>query len=395
MTTTAVPAAELDPRDPLALRTVLSEAERSTQARVREFVQGEVQEQIVELFADAHWPRELVPKLGQLGVLGMHLDGYGCAGASAVQYGLACMELEACDSGLRTFVSVQGSLAMTAIHRWGSEEQRSRWLPRLAAGDAVGCFALTEPGAGSDPAGMRTRARRDGGDWVLDGAKRWIGMGSIADVAVVWAQTDDGVRGFLVPAGTRGFSAQDITDKLALRASIQSELSFENCRLPADALLPRAEGLRGPFSCLGEARYGIVWGVTGAARDCYEAALAHATEREQFGSPIGSYQLVQERLVDMAVAVGRAQLLALHLGRMKDAGTLAPEHVSIGKLDNVRAAQDVARTARSVLGGDGITLSHPVMRHMANLEAVSTYEGTAEIHTLIVGGALTGHRAFA
>jgi glutaryl-CoA dehydrogenase len=393
--TAAAPAAELDPRDPLAVRTLLSEAERSTQARVKEFVEREVRPQIVELFADARWPLELVPKLGQLGVLGMHLDGYGCAGASAVQYGLACMELEACDSGLRTFVSVQGSLAMTAIHRWGSEEQRAQWLPRLAAGDAVACFALTEPGAGSDPAGMRTRARRDGDDWVLDGAKRWIGMGSIADVAVVWAQSDDGVRGFLVPAGTRGFDAQDITDKLALRASIQSELSFENCRLPADALLPHAEGLRGPFSCLGEARFGIVWGVTGAARDCYEAALAHATEREQFGSPIGSYQLVQERLVDMAVAVGRAQLLALHLGRMKDAGTIAPEHVSIGKLDNVRVAQDVARTARSVLGGDGITLSHPVMRHMANLEAVSTYEGTAEIHTLIVGGALTGHRAFA
>ncbi|MBV9918210.1 MAG: acyl-CoA dehydrogenase family protein [Solirubrobacterales bacterium] len=394
-TTASPPAAELDPRDPLAVEALLSDTERATQTRVKKFVEREVRPRIAELFADARWPLELVPQLGQLGVLGMHLDGYGCAGASAVEYGLACMELEACDSGLRTFVSVQGSLGMTAIHAWGSDEQRAEWLPRLAAGQAVACFALTEPEAGSDPGGMRTRARRAGDDWILDGAKRWIGMGSIADVAVVWAQTDDGVRGFLVPTSTRGFHAQDITDKLALRASIQSELRFENCRLPAAAMLPRAEGLRGPFTCLGEARFGIVWGVTGAARDCYEAALTHATERQQFGSPIGSYQLVQERLVDIAVAVGRAQLLALHLGRMKDAGTLAPEHVSIGKLDNVRAAQQVARTARAVLGGDGITQSHPVMRHMANLEAVSTYEGTAEIHTLIIGGALTGHRAFA
>jgi glutaryl-CoA dehydrogenase len=388
-------AAELDPHDPLAIGASLSESERATQSRVRSFVDEEVRPQIAELFAEGRWPLELVPQLGRLGVLGMHLDGYGCAGASAVEDGLACMELEACDSGLRTFVSVQGSLAMTAIHAWGSEEQRCEWLPRLAAGEAVACFALTEPEAGSDPASMRTRARREGGDWVLDGAKRWIGMGSVADVAVVWAQTDDGVRGFLVPAGTRGFGARDITDKLALRASIQSELQFDSCRVPAAAMLPEAKGLRGPFTCLGEARYGIVWGVAGAARDCYEAALAHAGTREQFGQPIGSYQLVQERLADMAVAVSRSQLLALHLGRMKDAGLLAPEHVSIGKLDNVRVAQHVARTARAVLGGDGITLSHSVMRHMANLEAVATYEGTAEIHTLIIGGALTGHRAFA
>jgi glutaryl-CoA dehydrogenase len=303
------------------------------------------------------------------------------------------MELEACDSGLRTFVSVQGSLAMTAIHSWGSEEQRREWLPRLATGEAVACFALTEPGAGSDPASMTTRARRDGADWVLDGVKRWIGMGSIADVAVVWARADEGIRGFLVPAGTAGFTARDITDKLGLRASIQSELWFEGCRIPGDAMLPSAEGLRAPFTSLSEARYGIVWGATGAARDCYEAALDHALTREQFGQPIASYQLVQERLVEMAVEVARAQLLALHLGRMKDERRLAPEHVSIGKLDNVRAAQRVARTARAVLGGDGITGRHPVMRHMANLEAVATYEGTAEIHTLIVGGALTGHRA--
>jgi len=336
-----------------------------------------------------------VPELGRLGVLGMHLEGYGCAGASAVEYGLACQELEACDSGLRTFASVQGSLAMTAIHTWGSDEQRTQWLPRLAAGEAVACFALTEPEAGSDPASMRTTARREGGDWVLDGVKRWIGMGSIADVAVVWARADDDVRGFLVPAGTPGFAAQDITDKLALRASIQSELRFDGCRVPASAMLPGAEGLRGPFTCLNEARYGILWGVTGAARDCYEAALCQATERRQFGQPIGSFQLVQERLVEITVAVARAMLLALHLGRMKDEGRLAPAHVSLGKLDNVRAAQRVARTARALLGGDGVTLSHPVMRHMANLEAVATYEGTAEIHTLILGQALTGHSAFA
>jgi glutaryl-CoA dehydrogenase len=389
------PDGDLDPRDPLALEPLLSEDERAGRDRVRDFLNERVRPDIATLFAEGRWPRELVPELGRLGVLGMHLEGYGCAGASAVQYGLACQELEACDSGLRTFVSVQGSLAMTAIHAWGSDEQRTQWLPRLAAGDAVACFALTEPEAGSDPASMRTTARREGGDWVLDGVKRWIGMGSIADVAVVWARADDDVRGFLVPAGTPGFAAQDITDKLALRASIQSELRFDVCRVPASAMLPGAEGLRGPFTCLNEARYGILWGVTGAARDCYEAALRQATERRQFGQPIGSFQLVQERIVEIAVAVARAMLLALHLGRMKDEGRLAPAHVSLGKLDNVRAAQRVARTARALLGGDGVTLSHPVMRHMANLEAVATYEGTAEIHTLILGQALTGHSAFA
>lgn len=386
--------AEFDPHDPLGLEDSLSNDERAGRDRVRKFVAERVGPDIATLFAEGRWPMELVPELGRLGVLGMHLEGYGCVGASAVEYGLACRELEACDSGLRTFVSVQGSLAMTAIHAWGTEEQRTEWLPRLAGGEAIACFALTEPGAGSDPASMRTRARRRDGAWVLDGVKRWIGMGSIADVAVVWAQTDEGVRGFLVPAGSRGFAAHDIGDKLALRASIQSELRFDGCRLPASAMLPGAEGLRAPFTCLNEARYGILWGVTGAARDCYETALSHALEREQFGQPIGNFQLVQERLVDIAIAVSRSSLLALHLGRMKDDGRLAPAHISLGKLENVRVAQRVAATARALLGGDGVTLSHPVMRHMANLEAVSTYEGTAEIHTLILGGALTGHSAF-
>ena len=292
-----------------------------------------------QLFEDARWPRELAGALGRLGLLGMHLDGYGCAGSSAVAYGLACLELEAGDSGLRTFVSVQGSLAMTAIHTWGSEEQKQRWLPALAAGEAVGCFALTEPQAGSNPAEMRTTARRDGADWILNGTKRWIGMGSIADVAVVWARTDDGVRGFLVPAGTPGLQARDITGKRALRASLQSELRFEGCRLPADAMLPGAEGLRGPFTSLNEARFGVAWGVVGAARSCYEAALRHAGEREQFGGPIAGFQLVQARLADMACAVAQGTLLALHLGRLKDAGRLAPQQISIAKRENVRMAQ--------------------------------------------------------
>jgi glutaryl-CoA dehydrogenase len=395
---TAGPAAgtrpRLDPHDPLGIEGLLSDAERARRDDVRRFVSERFLPDAERLFADARWPREIVPELGRLGVLGMHREGHGCAGASAVEYGLACLELEAGDSGLRTFVSVQGSLAMTAIHEWGSDEQKERWLPAMAAGEAVGCFGLTEPEAGSNPAEMRTRARRDGSDWILDGTKRWIGMGSIADVAVIWARTDDGIRGFLVPAGTDGFSARDIEDKHALRASLQSELTFDGCRLPADALLPGAEGLKGPFSCLNEARYGIAWGVVGAARACYEAALGRATEREQFGRPIAGFQLVQQRLADMAVAIGQGQLLALHLGRMKDAGRLAVEHVSVGKRENVRMAQDVARSARAVLGAEGVTGAYPVMRHMANLEAVATYEGTDEVHTLILGHALTGMRAF-
>jgi glutaryl-CoA dehydrogenase len=327
-------------------------------------------------------------------VLGMHLEGYGCAGASATAYGLACLELEAGDSGIRSLVSVQGSLAMFAIWRWGSEEQKQAWLPRMAAGEAIGCFGLTEPDSGSDPGSMRTRARRDGADWILHGQKMWITNGSIADVAVVWAATDDGVRGFLVPKGTKGFTTQDIHRKLSLRASITSELLLDDVRLPADALLPEATSLRGPLSCLNEARYGIVWGAAGAARACFEAALDYSAERVQFGRPIASFQLQQHKLATMALEVNRATLLALHLGRMKDEGRLLPEHVSMGKLGNVNAALEVARTARQVLGANGVTLEYPVIRHMNNLESVVTYEGTADIHALSVGAALTGIQAF-
>jgi glutaryl-CoA dehydrogenase len=324
----------------------------------------------------------------------MHLEGYGCAGASATAYGLACMELEAGDSGVRSLVSVQGSLAMFAIHRWGSEEQKQQWLPQMAAGDAIGCFGLTEPDSGSDPGSMRTKARRDGDDWILHGSKMWITNGSIADVAVVWAGTDEGVRGFLVPRDTPGFTTQDIHQKLSLRASVTSELLLDDVRLPADAMLPEATSLRGPLSCLNEARYGIVWGAAGAARACFEAALDYSKERVQFGEPIAARQLVQSKLANMALEVNRASLLALHLGRMKDEGTLRPEHVSMGKLGNVNAALDVARTARQVLGANGITLEYPVIRHMNNLESVVTYEGTADIHALVVGQALTGISAF-
>jgi glutaryl-CoA dehydrogenase len=392
--TTAKPP-RLDPRDPLGVEVLLSETERGRRDEVRRFVAERFAPDAERLFDEARWPRELSPELGALGVLGMHLEGYGCAGASAVEYGLACMELEAGDSGLRTYVSVQGSLAMTAIHAWGSEEQKQSWLPPMAAGTAVGCFALTEPDVGSNPAEMRTTARRDGPDWILDGAKRWIGMGSIADVAVVWARTDDGCRGFLVPAGTTGFTTRDIDGKRALRASLQSELRFDGCRVPDGARLPAADGLRAPFTCLNEARFGIAWGVVGAARSCYEAALERACQREQFGRPLAGFQLVQEKLADMAVGVGQGMLLALHLGRMKDEGRLAVAHTSIGKRENVRMAREVARLARDVLAGDGITAAYPVMRHMANLEAVATYEGTDDIHTLILGHAVTGIRAFA
>jgi glutaryl-CoA dehydrogenase len=325
----------------------------------------------------------------------MHLEGYGCPGGTAVDHGLASLELEAGDTALRTFCSVQGSLAMGTIHAHGSDEQKAEWLPRMARGEAIGCFGLTEPEAGSDPSAMETRARRDGSDWVLDGRKRWIGMGSIADVAVVWAKADDEVRGFLVPADVRGFTARDITGKLALRASVQCELELDGVRLPASAALPAAEGLAAVLECLNGARYGITWGAMGAARTCYEAALARAQARQQFGKPIAAYQLTQRKLVDMAIAVGRGILLALHLGRTWDAGRLEPEHLSLAKLDNTRTALAVAREARTIFGGDGITLAEPVMRHMVNLEAPYTYEGTAEIHTLIAGEALTGHRAFA
>jgi glutaryl-CoA dehydrogenase len=375
----------------------LSEGEMGVRETVRSFVQDKIKPNIEGWYDRAIFPKEIVPEFAELGLLGMHLSGYGCAGKSAVEYGLACMELEAGDSGLRTFVSVQGSLAMSAIHKFGSEQQRQEWLPRMARGEAIGSFGLTEPTAGSDPASMKTFARREGTDWVLSGKKRWIGLTTIADVAVVWARTDEEknpVRGFIVPTNTAGFSAQDITPKLSMRASVQCDIHLDDVRLPEGAMLPEARGLGGPFACLGEARYGIIWGSMGAARDCYESALAYAMEREQFGRPIASFQLVQEKLVNMLVEVGKGTLLALHIGRMKDAGTLRPEHISFGKLNNVREAIEIAREARTVFGGNGVTLDYPPMRHMSNLESVRTYEGTDEVHTLILGNAITGIPAF-
>jgi glutaryl-CoA dehydrogenase len=394
MTTTAAPRQTIDPTDYLAIDRLLSDEERDIRDTVRAFVRNEVVPNVGDWFEQATIPRELALELGKLNVLGMHLEGYGCAGASATAYGLACMELEAGDSGVRSLVSVQGSLAMFAIWRWGSEEQKQAWLPRMASGEALGCFGLTEPDAGSDPAAMRTRARRDGDDWILHGQKMWITNGSLAEVAVVWAHTDEGVRGFLVPKGTKGFSTQDIHKKMSLRASITSELLLDDVRLPADAVLPGVSSLKGPLSCLNEARYGIVWGAPGAARACYEAALDYSKERVQFGKPIASFQIQQQKLALMALEVNRATLVALHLGRMKDEGTLIPEHVSMGKLGNVNGALDVARTARQVLGANGVTLEYPVIRHMNNLESVVTYEGTADVHALVIGGAVTGINAF-
>jgi glutaryl-CoA dehydrogenase len=392
---TAAAPPEIKPKDFLNVDHLLSDEERDIRDSVRAFVGGEVLPYVGDWFEAAEVPvRELAPALGKLGVLGMHLTGYGCAGASATAYGLACLELEAGDSGVRSLVSVQGSLAMYAIWRWGSEEQKLQWLPRMAAGEAIGCFGLTEPDAGSDPAAMRTRARRDGEDWILHGQKMWITNGSQADVAVVWAATDEGIRGFLVPQGTPGFTTQDIHKKLSLRASITSELLLDDVRLPASALLPEATSLRGPLSCLNEARFGIVFGAAGAARACFEAALDYAMDRTAFGKPIAGTQIQQAKLAKMALQVNQATLLALHLGRMKDEGLLRNEHVSMGKLGNVDAALDVARTARQVLGANGITLEYPVIRHMNNLESVVTYEGTADVHALVVGGALTGLQAF-
>jgi glutaryl-CoA dehydrogenase len=393
MTATESPA-KIDPSDFLAIDRLLSDEERDIRDTVRAFVQNEVVPNVGEWFEEATIPRELARELGKLGVLGMHLEGYGCAGASATAYGLACMELEAGDSGVRSLVSVQGSLAMYAIWRWGSEEQKQAWLPRMAAGEAIGCFGLTEPDAGSDPGSMRTRARRDGEDWILHGQKMWITNGSLADVAVVWAHTDDGVRGFLVPKGTPGFTTQDIHRKLSLRASVTSELLLDDVRLPADAVLPEVSSLKGPLSCLNEARYGIVWGAAGAARACYESALSYSLERVQFDKPIASFQIQQAKLAQMVLEVNRATLLALHLGRMKDEGTLASEQVSLGKLGNVNAALEVARSARQVLGANGVTLEYPVIRHMNNLESVVTYEGTADVHALVIGAAVTGIQAF-
>jgi glutaryl-CoA dehydrogenase len=385
------------PHDFLNVDAHLSEEEKEVRVGVRAFVEERIAPSINNWFERAYFPRELVPEMGALGVLGMHLEGYGCAGKSAVAYGLACMELEAGDSGLRTFVSVQGSLAMSAIHKFGSEEQKVRWLPSMARGEEIGCFGLTEPTAGSDPASMKTFARKEGSDWILNGSKRWIGMGTIADVAVVWARTDEEnnpVRGFLVPTDSPGFSARDITGKLSMRASVQCDLSFEDVRLPEDAMLPGAEGLKGPFACLNEARYGIIWGSMGAARNSFECALEYAKEREQFGKPVASFQLTQEKLVNMMLEVEKGTLLALHLGRMKDEGTLRPEQISFGKLNNVRDAIEVAREARTILGGNGVTLDYPVLRHANNLESVRTYEGTDEVHTLILGHTITGIPAF-
>ena len=380
--------------DLLGLDALFSDEELATREEIRSFVEERIKPNLREWWEGAIFPRELVPEMAALGLLGMHLEGYGCAGKSAVEYGLACMELEAGDSGPRTFVSVQGSLAMSAIHKFGSEEQKQDWLPRMAKGEAIGCFGLTEPEAGSDPSTMKTFARKDGSDWVLNGQKRWIGMGTIADVAVVWAQTDDGIRGFLVPTDTPGFSARDITPKLSMRISVQCDLSLEDVRLPESAMLPEAKGLRGPFSCLSEARYGIIWGSMGAARDSYEAALEYSGGREQFGRPIAGFQLTQQKLVDMMLEIEKGTLLALHVGRMKDEGTVRPEHISAGKLNNVREAIEIAREARTILGGNGVTLDYSPLRHANNLESVLTYEGTSEVHTLILGQALTGVPAF-
>ena len=383
-----------DPRDFLDIDALLDGEELLLRDTVRRFVADRILPDIADWFEEGVFPKELAKEMGSLGLLGMHLEGYGCAGTNAVSYGLACTELEFGDAGARSFVSVQGSLAMFPIHAFGSEDQKDEWLPRMAAGEVIGCFGLTEPDAGSDPSSMRTQARRDGGDWVLNGTKMWITNGGVADLSVVWAKSDDGVLGFLVPRDTRGFSTVDIHQKLSLRASVTSSLMLDDVRLPDAAVLPGVRGMRGPLSCLDEARFGILFGVIGAARACYEAALDYAKERVMFERPIASFQLIQRQLVDMMVSVNRGMLLAVHLGRKKDDGSLDPVHVSLGKLDNVRNALEVARTARSVLGANGITLEYPVIRHMNNLESVYTYEGTNEIHTLILGQAITGFSAF-
>ncbi|HET7475277.1 MAG TPA: acyl-CoA dehydrogenase family protein [Dermatophilaceae bacterium] len=386
--------------DLLGIDDLLSAQERDVRAAVRAVLDRRVDPFVAEWFerGEVSDLRDLAAELGRLGLMGMHLQGYGCAGMSAVEYGLACLELEASDSGIRSLVSVQGSLAMYAIRRYGSPAQRERWLPAMAAGTTLGCFGLTEPDQGSDPAGMRTRARRDGGheraDWLLDGRKAWITNGSVADVAVVWAQTEHGIRGFLVPTDTRGFTTTVIRHKLSLRASVTSELALDGVRLPHDAVLPGATGLGGPLSCLNEARYGIVWGAMGAARTAFESARKYAVQRRQFGRPVAGFQLTQAKLAMMAQELGLGSLLALHLGRRKDLGTLRPEQVSLGKLNNVTKALEICRTARTILGANGISLEYTVIRHMANLESVLTYEGTPEMHTLVVGQALTGISAF-
>jgi glutaryl-CoA dehydrogenase len=385
---------QTDPADLNALGAPLSAEELVTQQKVRAFVERRILPSAEDWFEQAIFPRELVPELGQLGVLGMHLNGYGCANSGAVSYGLACLELEAGDSAFRSFVSVQGALAMFAIREYGSGEQMERYLPAMAAGQMVGCFGLTEPGTGSDPAAMRTTATRDGRDWVLDGHKRWLTNGSIAAIAVIWAKAEDGIRGFLVPLPSPGVTAHEIRGKLSLRASVSSEITLDSCRLPDDAVLPGALGLRAALSCLDEARFGIVWGALGAARACYEAALAFALQRVQFGKPVAGFQLTQAKLVDMAVELEKGLLLAYHLGRLKERGKLTPVQVSVGKLNSTREALKIAHAARTILGANGVTGAYPVMRHAANLESVLTYEGTAEVHQLAIGRALTGISAF-
>ncbi|UVJ41333.1 acyl-CoA dehydrogenase family protein [Arthrobacter sp. CJ23] len=380
--------------DYLDIDSLLSQQEIDLRSQVRQFVDDRIRPNINAWYEDAVFPQDLVKEMGSLGLLGMHLTGYGCGGRSAVEYGIAAMELEAGDSGIRTFVSVQGSLAMSAISKFGSEEHKQQWLPGMAAGELIGCFGLTEPTAGSDPANMLTRADRVGSGWVLNGAKRWIGLASIADVAIIWAGTEDGIRGFVVPTDTPGFLATPISEKLSMRASIQCDITLEDVHLPEGAVLPDVVGLRGPFSCLNEARYGILWGAMGAARDAYQTALAYANQRTQFGKPVSSFQLTQQKLVDMVLEIQKGTLVALQTGRLKDAGRLRPEQISFGKLNNVRQAIEICRSARTMLGGNGITLEYSPLRHANNLESVRTYEGTDEIHTLIMGRAITGVPSF-
>ncbi|PCC42195.1 acyl-CoA dehydrogenase family protein [Brevibacterium aurantiacum] len=394
-TATAQDAADLDKSDLLNLEGLLSEVEIQLRDKVRAFVDERFRPNIADWYENAHFPVEIVREMGDLGLLGMHLHGYGCPGRSAVEYGLAAMELEAGDSGLRTFVSVQGSLAMSAIHKFGSEAQKNRYLPGMAKGEIIGCFGLTEPTAGSDPGSMATTAtRNDDGSWTLNGAKRWIGLASIADIAVIWAATDEGIRGFLVPTDTMGFTATPIEQKLSMRASIQCDIDIVDVQLPAEAVLPDVRGLKGPFSCLNEARYGIMWGAMGAARDSYEVALKYAQERMQFDKPLSGYQITQQKLVNMVLEIQKGILVAVQTGRLKDAGTLDPIQISVGKLNNCREAITICREARAMLGGNGITLEYSPLRHANNLESVRTYEGTDEVHTLILGRHITGEQAF-
>ena len=388
-------AAAQHPFDLYAIDTLLTEEQRAIRDTVRRYVDDRIRPEVAEWFESGELPaRELAREMGELGLLGMHLEGYGCAGTDATSYGLACVELEAGDSGIRSLVSVQGSLAMFAIYEYGSDEQKQQWLPGMAAGELIGCFGLTEADFGSNPSGMRTAAKRDGDDWILDGTKMWITNGTIADVAVVWARTDDGIRGFVVPTDIPGFQARPVHHKMSLRASVTAELIFDSVRLPAEAMLPNVRGLKGPLGCLSEARFGILFGTMGAARDCLETAIDYSISREQFDRPIAGFQLTQKKLADMTLGLGNGMLLALHLGRLKDAHQLTPQQVSVGKLNNARTALEIARESRSILGGNGITLEYPIIRHMNNLESVFTYEGTNEIHTLVVGEAVTGIAAY-